>query len=156
LNLLNEKYVFQKRKRILRNPLWTAGSTSKEPRGSLAKRPPEGVRCDSDRWIQSERTGLDREGGAALPTGEEDLRGGCHRRRPSSSSAELVPAIHRTRRLQTGTDRTGEGWGAHLTRRWRPKEPEASVGLSTADSGTLQWPANISEQNRAKKEERKG
>jgi len=116
LNLLNEKYVFQKRKRILRNPLWTAGSTSKEPRGSLAKRPTEGVRCDSDRWIQSERTGLDREGGAALPTGEEGQRGGATWPAARYSPVLPVRAILATIWHGTGSIQTRSSKRTHLAR----------------------------------------
>ena len=62
LNLLNEKYVFQKRRRILWNPLWTAGSKSKELRGSLANIPREGVSASAGRPIKDDRPRLDRRG----------------------------------------------------------------------------------------------
>jgi len=97
LNLLNEKYVFQKRKRILWNTLWTAGSKSKELRGSLANFPREGVSASTGRLIQDERFGLGPRRRAAAQSPEKkrprrrDIAGGEESRRRKHTGRFLPP-----------------------------------------------------------------
>ena len=110
LNLLNEKYVFQKRKCILWNPLWTAGSTSKIFRGLFNKiTPRKGYR--PIRAVRSKMDGPDQMGASAGP------RRSSRRRRHG-----------RKRRDLAGVTGPGDS-GHHLTRNRDQTEAELDASL---------------------------
>ena len=134
LNLLNEKYVFQKRKRILWNPLWTTGSTSKELRGSLANFPCErgiGLYGPSDpRWTVRIRS--EEEGGGTV-TGEEAVAAARHRRRRGILPAKAYRTFPATIWLRTCPKRKRETRRSHLAQRWGRIRSMDDGGLAEAD-----------------------
>ena len=146
MNLLNEKYIFQKRKHILWNTLRTAGLKTEKPKGSLAKLTAEGVRCVLDRWIQSGRIRLDREGE------KEPARRGRRptRRRPSPAAIELTGAhgmgepVHKNTRDRYGSKENHEANSPRATSR-----VEANRGWRAARGGGRRQSAKFSDVSRA-------
>ena len=132
MNLLNEKYVFQKRKRILWNSLWTAGSTSKVFQGLFNKITP--------------RRGIGRSGPLDLKwmaqirwerrlAREEAPDGGAMTRKDGISPALRVRATPAIIWLGTGTKRKRSSTRAYLGRRWRRWRFEEGGRHATADGG---------------------
>ena len=130
MNLLNGKYVFQKRKRILWNTLWTAGSKSKELRGSLAIIPRERVPATAGHPIQYGRTRLD-EG--RWPAGEEATGGGAIAGKPRTSPANSYRALQATIFNDSGAKRQRRRRGSHQARRCGRGGTEVNGQLATAD-----------------------
>ena len=130
MNLLNEKYIFQKRKCILWNTLWTAGSKSKELRGSLAIIPRERVPATAGHTIQYGRTRLD-EG--RRPAGEETTGSGVIAGKPRTSPANSYRALQATIFNDSGAKRQRRRRGSHQARRCGRGGTEVNDWLATAD-----------------------
>ena len=137
MNLLNQKYVFQKRKHRNQKEYRTAGSIIQFARGSLAKRAPERVSAVSGHWIQSGRSRLDLEGASGVLTGEEGGGGGRHERRRPSSPELAVWANQCTKTHGTGTIRQRRARRAHPARRWRQRWRVVGRRLATAEPDDL-------------------
>ena len=146
MNLLNEKYVFQKRKRILRNPLWTAGSITEKHRGSLASLPPEGVSASNGRWIKDGWIGLDEERERRPARRERRPK----RRRPSPAAIELTGAhgmgepVHKNTRDRYGSKENHEANSPRATSR-----VEANRGWRAARGGGRRQSAKFGDVSRA-------
>ena len=147
MNLLNEKCVFQKRKRILWNTLWTAVSKSKELRDSLANFSHEGVGLcgpSDPRWTVRIRS--EEEGGGAVAR-EETAAAARHRRRRGISPVKAYRTFPATIWLGTCPKRKREARWSHLARRWGRIRSVDDGGLAEADDVELHTMVTRYEQN---------
>ena len=74
----------------------TAGSITRNCRGSFANKPDEGILAILDRWIESGWPRLERRGERESSTGEENRRGGAPLPTARSSPERLVWVLEAT------------------------------------------------------------